>query len=58
MNLLAPARAAALAAGLLLALPAATAQTPQADQTISTLPNGLQIVVIPDPRTTVVTHMI
>ena len=58
MTPLAPARAAALAAGLLLALPAATAQTPQAGQTISTLPNGLQIVVIPDRRTPVVTHMI
>ena len=50
----------ALAAAAMIAVaPAARAEAPQVDNAISdfTLDNGLEVVVIPDRRAPVVTHM-
>ena len=59
-----PRLAVSLAAALLLTL-ASSASSVRAQTTVTserpatfTLPNGLQVVVIPDHRTPVVTHMI
>ncbi len=48
----------AAAALMLLALAAAPARALDIDVTTFTLPNGMQVVVIPDHRAPVVTHMV
>jgi zinc protease len=54
------ARAAAFAVALALMAPAASAETPKfaANATTFTLDNGLQVVVVPDHRAPIVTHMV
>ncbi|MGE3148301.1 MAG: M16 family metallopeptidase [Pseudorhodoplanes sp.] len=50
--------AAAIAMAALLFLPVPAARSASADITDFTLANGLQVVIIPDRRTPVVTHMV
>ena len=51
--------ASALALSVLLSLPALAQQSPpEAEVTNFTLDNGLQVVVIPDHRAPIVTHMV